>query len=29
MRELEDGREEIRLRLGVLDLSAELTDRDE
>jgi hypothetical protein len=28
-RELEEGREEIRERLGVLDLANELTDRDE
>ena len=27
--ELEEGREEIRQRLGVLDLANELTDRDE
>jgi hypothetical protein len=28
-RELEEGREEIRHRIGVVDLSAELTDPDE
>jgi len=28
-RELEEGREEIRRRIGVVDISAELTDRDE
>ncbi len=28
-RELDEGREEIRRRLGVLDVSTELTDRDE
>ena len=28
-KELEEGREEIRQRLGELDLAVELTDRDE
>ena len=28
-RELDEGREEIRRRLGELDLAAELTERDE
>jgi hypothetical protein len=28
-KELEEGREEIRCRLGLVDISAELTDRDE